>query len=902
MVTPLRNQYLNLKRQYPGVILFFRLGDFYETFDEDAKVVSAVCDIVLTSRPVGSDERVPLAGVPYHAVDGYVAKLISAGYRVAIAEQVGNQPLQGEKLVPRYVRRVVTPGTVVEPSLLLDKANNYLAAVVLAGQSTYGADALAVGVAYVDITTGEFAATELRAGPDTWRRATEELARLSPAELLYPVGEGRSIDRTGRQIGATAGPSQYEQPQTTENLLQGFPITPYAAWHFTEETAEQALLGHLGTASLEGFGVAGKPLAMRAAGGLLQYLQETQKEDIGQLAGLRCYDTSGFMTLDAATRRNLELVEGMRSGTTKGSLLGVLDATLTPMGGRLLRRRLNQPLLDVPSLECRLDVVNVWFDHASFRSELRQVLRGLGDLQRWTNRAVQGISQPRELLGIRRALARVEQVRRVVGHLQEADLVGNRTPSVSLDLCALDPCADVASLLQDAISEDAPGSLGAAGVIRPGFSVELDGIHLATRDARTWIANLENSERARTGIKSLKVGYNRVFGYYLEVTKTNSSLVPDDYIRKQTLVNAERYITPQLKEYESLVLNAEERILELEGQLYRQVLGQIAAAAPRLLVLADALAELDVAAGLADVAEANQYVRPTLSTGDVVDIKGGRHPVVERMLAGESFTPNDTSLSAERAIVVLTGPNMSGKSTYLRQVALVVLMAQIGSYVPADSAEIGVVDRIFTRIGASDEIARGQSTFMVEMVETANILHHATSRSLLVLDEIGRGTSTYDGLAIAWAVIEYIHNHPRLRAKTLFATHYHELTDLAERLPHVSNFNVAVAEQGDAVVFLHKIVPGGADRSYGVHVAQLAGLPKPVVDRAQEILGDLEASGAAGPRRSTAGPTLYQLSLFSREDPIVAEISALDVNALSPLDALNKLFELQQRARRDDSA
>ena len=466
----------------------------------------------------------------------------------------------------------------------------------------------------------------------------------------------------------------------------------------------------------------------------------------------------------------------------------------------------------------------------------------------------------------------------------------------------LDPCPDIASLLSAAIADDPPATLATSGVIRPGFSAELDGIHLATRDARTWIANLEAVERARTGVKSLKVGYNKVFGYYIEITQANAALVPADYIRKQTLVNAERYITPELKEYESLVLNAEERILELEGQLYRQLLGQIAAAAPRLLATANAIAELDTAAALAEVAEANRYVRPVLSDDLVIDIKGGRHPVVEKspsgLAEGAPFMPNDTYLSADDAIVILTGPNMSGKSTYLRQVAHIVLMAQIGSFVPAESARIGLVDRIFTRIGASDEIARGQSTFMVEMVETANILHHATNRSLLILDEIGRGTSTYDGLAIAWAVVEYIHNHPGLRAKTLFATHYHELTDLAERLPHVVNFNVAVAEQGDSVVFLHKIMPGGADRSYGVHVAQLAGLPRPVVSRAQEILADLEASGAAGPRRSVIDrPTVYQLPLFSVEDPVIVELRALDVNSLSPLAALNKLYELQQRVR-----
>ena len=654
---------------------------------------------------------------------------------------------------------------------------------------------------------------------------------------------------------------------------------------------------------------------MRAAGGLLQYLQETQKDGLAQITGLRTYSTAEFMTLDEATRRNLELTESIRGGTVQGSLLGVLDATLTPMGGREIRRRLSQPLLDVTELNRRLDALTAWHDDAPARTELRQILRGLGDLERWTNRCVQGIALPRDLVGIREALARVERIR-----VQEsgsgirrsgAQGSGSRRRRQASQQYAsrntqyathLDPCADIASLLAAAITDEPPATLANSGIIRPGFSAELDGIHLATRDAKSWIANLESVERARTGIKSLKVGYNKVFGYYIEVTTANAALVPADYIRKQTLVNAERYITPDLKEYESLVLNAEERILELEGQLFRQLLAQIAAAAPRLLATAAAIAELDVAAALAEVAEANRYVRPVLAddgvAGASIDIKGGRHPVVEKFLTGEPFTPNDTHLSPEQAIVILTGPNMAGKSTFLRQVAHIVLMAQIGSYVPADSARIGLVDRIFTRIGASDEIARGQSTFMVEMVEAANILHHATNRSLLILDEIGRGTSTYDGLAIAWAVVEYIHNHPGLRAKTLFATHYHELTDLAERLPHIVNFNVAVAEQGDAVVFLHKIAPGAADRSYGVHVAQLAGLPRPVIARTQEILGELEASGAAGPRRSALQQaTVFQLPLFSAEDPVIAELRLLDVNALSPLAALNKLYELQQRVK-----
>ena len=898
MATPMRSQYLALKKQYPDIILFFRLGDFYETFDDDARTVSDVCEVVLTSRPVGPGERVPLAGVPYHAVDTYVAKLINAGYKVAIAEQIGNEPPKGEKLVPRVVRRVVTPGTVVEPGLLSEKRNNYLAALVLDGERA--------GLAFADITTGEFATTQIEESggapgesgeqvasdrQGVFSRVLEELGRLAPAEVLYPCQDPRWV----RRDGAAGGRAAVDGSEIPPTLSSAYHVTPYGVWRFEQETARNALTEHFEVASLSGYGCDGKPLAVRAAGALIQYLQETQRDRLAQLTGLRTYSMSEFMTLDEATRRNLELTETMRGGTTRGSLLGVLDATLTPMGGRLLRRWLNEPLLNVGALNRRLDAVTVWYGDAVRRAEIRQVLHGVGDLERWTNRAVQGISLPRELVGIREALSQVKDIRDLVEKMQSSGASG--AGSLESVLQRMDVCTDLADLLNQAIADEPPATFNTSGVIRPGFSAELDGIHLATRDAKVWIANLEGAERNRTGIKSLKVGYNKVFGYYIEVTQANAALVPSDYIRKQTLVNAERYITPDLKEYEALVLNAEERVLELEGQLYRELLLRIAAASRRLLGTANALAVLDVTVGLAEVAEVNRYVRPDLADDAVIDIRGGRHPVVERMLSGEQFTPNDVDLSPEQMIMVLTGPNMSGKSTFIRQVATIVLLAQIGSYVPAVEAHIGLVDRIFTRIGASDEIARGQSTFMVEMVEAANILHHATSRSLLILDEIGRGTSTYDGLAIAWAVVEYIHNHPRLRAKTLFATHYHELTDLAERLPHVFNCNVAVAEQGDSVVFLHRIVPGAADRSYGVHVAQMAGLPRAVITRAGEILRDLEASGAAGPRRSAAPPAIHQLTLFSAEDPIIADLKALDVNALSPLEALNKLYEMQQRAK-----
>jgi len=859
---------LTIKKQYPDAILFFRLGDFYETFDEDAKIVAQVCDIVLTSRPVGKNQRVPLAGVPYHSAETYIAKLINAGYKVAIVEQVGNKPPPGKKIVERVVRRVVTPGTVVEPGLLEEKRNNYLAALALDGSGERA------GVAYVDITTGEFATTQL-AGREINQRLAEELSRLQPAELLVAEGQERSNGLSLPSLSC--------------------PVTPLPPWRFDPDTARQALLDHFGVASLAGYGCEGLPLAATAAGVIVQYLQQTQKDALAQLGNLRTYSTDEYMMLDESTRRNLELTETIRTGSVRGSLLGVLDQTLTPMGGRLLRRWLGQPLLDVARLNQRLDAVEALFQDTPRRMALRKMLRGLGDLERWTNRVVQRIAQPRDLVGIRNALTRIRHIREETADWQPAT-------SLRAILDRVDPCEDVLQLLEQAIADEPPATLGTPGVIRPGFSAELDGIQSAEREAKQWVANLERSERARTGIKNLKVGYNKVFGYYLEVTKANVDLVPPEYIRKQTLVNAERYITPELKEYEALILNAEERQLELEGQIYRQVLEQVAAAARRLLETAAALAELDVYTSLAEVAVTNRYVRPELHDGYELEIIAGRHPVVELSMREEPFVPNDLYLTPEEAIVVLTGPNMSGKSTSLRQVALIVLMAQIGSFVPADRARIGVVDRIFTRIGASDEIAAGRSTFMVEMVETANILNHATERSLLILDEIGRGTSTYDGLSIAWAVVEYLHNHPRLRAKTLFATHYHELTELAERLPHVVNYNVAVAEEGDQVVFLHKIVPGAADRSYGIHVAQLAGLPRLVIHRAEEILTDLEAEGTKAARagavvRPPRGPR--QLSLFASLHPVVKALREMDVASMTPLEAINTLFELQKRAQEE---
>jgi len=870
--TPVRKQYLRIKAQHPDAIVFFRLGDFYETFDEDAELAARELDLVLTSRPVSKNQRVPMAGVPHHAVKGYIARLIDKGYRVAIAEQVGE--VTGRGLVDREVTRVVTPGTVVEPELLDEKKSNYLAAYVTENDRA--------GLAYVDITTGEFAATQLGS-----EDLLQELARLQPRECIVPAwedGAATSDDMNDRLISAETH------------------VTKLPAYRFELGAARQALLDHFAVATLDGFGCAGKPLAVRAAGAIIHYLGETQKGAQRQVTGLATYAISHFMTLDAVTRRNLELTETIRERLVQGSLLGVLDLTLTPMGGRLLRSRLAQPLLDREKLEDRLDKVQAFYDDTIRRGKTRKILKRMPDLERLTNRVMSGIARPRDLVGIRSALEAVPELTAVLRESTSGDVLLEGTVSVQHDprladlLDSLDPQREVADLIAAAIVDEPPANLSDGGVIRPGFSTELDSVATAARDAKAWIADLEREERERTGIKNLKVGYNKVFGYYIEVTKSNLGAVPDNYIRKQTLVNAERFITPELKEAETLILKAEERQMDIERRLFQDVCQQVGARAWVLLRTARVLARIDVAAALAEVAVRNRYVRPEFSDEDTLEIVAGRHPVVERMLGNDSFTPNDLELDDHRRILVITGPNMAGKSVYLRQNALIVLMAQIGSFVPADRVRMSIVDRIFTRIGAQDEVASGQSTFMVEMVETANILNHATPRSLIILDEIGRGTSTYDGLSIAWAVVEYLHNHPERRARTLFATHYHELTEMAERLPAVANCNLDVLEEGDKVVFLHKVVPGGADRSYGIHVAQLAGVPRPVIHRAEELLTQLE-SGEFRPGMELEQP--YQPVLFAQEHPIIEKLNALDISTMTPLEAINKLYELQKQAQAD---
>ena len=860
MTTPVRRQYLGMKRQYQDEILLFRMGDFYETFDDDARLISRELEIALTSREFGRGQRVPLAGIPYHALESYLARLIKKGYKVAICEQTSD-PAKSKGIVDREVVRVVTPGTIIEDSLLDRKANNYLAALVVEGESA--------GLAHVDITTSEFATSQFALA-----RLPVELARLTPSELL--VGEGQ------------------EEFAAVED---GAAVTPISTEAFHPEWARESLLEHFGAASLEGFGCERLPLAARAAGAVIDYLAQTQRGAVSQIVSLYTYSTEEYMALDRQTRRNLELFEGGRWGAASASLFSVLDATKTSMGGRLLRAWVGQPLLDLDRLAQRQDAV-AWFHRSALRRErIAGMLEDVSDMERLLNRARGFNATPRDLVSLAASLEAAPEIKAVLGEDDDAEQVEWLASRIGVD-------SDAAALVRRALADDPPTSVGDGKVIREGFSPDLDEVRSASRDAQGYIAGLEARERKRTGIRSLKVGYNRVFGYYIEVSNPNLSQVPAEFIRRQTLVGGERFITPEMKEYESLILNAQDRISELEGALFRQVCQQVADEAAAIMRTADAIAHVDAFASLAETASRHGYARPTLNGDDAIVIKQGRHPVVERMLPAGDFVANDVALSSGgEQLIVLTGPNMAGKSTYIRQVAIITLMAQIGSFVPADAATIGICDRIFTRVGLQDDLAMGQSTFMIEMVETAAILNHATPRSLIVLDEIGRGTSTYDGLAIARAVAEYAHNHPRLGCKTLFATHYHEMTELAETLPRARNYNVAVSESRGVVAFLRRIEPGRADKSYGVHVARLAGLPPGVINRAWEILGELESAAAAakaprGRRRGGGGAPPAQMPLLGLSSPVLDELAALDVAAMTPMDAINKLYELQERAQR----
>ncbi len=850
-ITPIRQQYLDIKKKYPGTIVFFRLGDFYETFDEDAEITSRELDIVLTSRGAHKGKRIPMAGIPYHAVENYLSRLIEKGYHVAICEQLGDQPTKG--IFPRDVVRVITPGTIFEPALLKTDHNNFLSAITLESNRA--------GIAYVDISTGEFQATEIDSeNPISELKA--EIARINPTEILLP----ESFD---------FGESTYKN------------LTRLPDWRFETGRCIDVIKRLMEVSTLDGFGLQGKSLAIQAAAVILQYLQETHSSALKLLTSITSYSTSEFMTLDSATRRNLELTETIRKNEVQGSLLSVMDKTISPMGHRLVRQWVSKPLLNLKQIIGRQQTVAFFVANGVTRIGFREQLRNFGDMERLANRIASGNAIPRDLVALRDITEKLPKIRRVLP---------DDEPSIASLLQKFDFGTEIHTILVKSIADEPPATLQNTGVIRNGYSEELDNTIDMSRHAREWISNLEALERERTGIKSLKVGFNKVFGYYIEITHSNTQQAPADYIRKQTLVNAERYITPEMKEYEALVLNAEERIREIEGRLFKEICATLQPLVPALLITAQCIAELDTLAGFAEIAALSNYIQPELTEDYSLAIEEGRHPVVETTLNQERFVPNDYTLEENEIIRIITGPNMSGKSTFMRQVALIVLMAQTGSFVPAKMARIGLVDRIFTRIGAQDEIHAGQSTFMVEMIEAANILNHATSRSLIILDEIGRGTSTYDGLSIAWSVVEYIHNHPRLRSRTLFATHYHELTKLSEMLPGVRNFNVAVTETGNQVVFLHKIVPGGADRSYGIHVAQLAGIPRPVISRASEILHQLEQSSGSAVRIEAS--EVQQMGLFPETNPLLEELGKIDLNTLSPIEALNFLYEWQQKFKK----
>ena len=863
-LTPVRRQYLTIKHSYPDAILLFRMGDFYECFDEDAHQLAEALEIALTSRSMGKDTRIPMAGVPAVSLDANLARLIKQGHKVAICEQLSD-PAAAKGIVERGVVRVVTPGTVLESALLDQSANNYLAAVCIQeGQA---------GLAYVDVTTGEFATAQIPVG-----QLTLELARLQPAEILMPPDEELS-DFVGA-IGA----------ETT--------LTTLDAGAFNADLARRGLLDYYNVLSLEAYGleshgVGSRPLAVRAAGAVIDYLRYTWQGERPPLAPPSAYHTDAYMTLDPQTRRNLELFAAGRWDSRDWSLLAALDGTRTAMGARLLRRWLAQPLLNLEQLERRLNAVAFFVDNPFQRDAAAVALSQISDLERILTRIQTQTAPPRDLLALRHSLTAAEEL--------GAALAGDGADGMEWLAGELRPLPDVAGLIDRAIAPEPSAQPGDGGVIREGFSTELDRIRTLVRDTRGFIIELEARERARTGIRSLKVGFNQVFGYYIEVSHANLDAVPDDYQRRQTLTNGERYVTPELKEYESQALDARERLEELERALYRQVCRQVADHSESISRLAAAVARADVFAGLAGIAVRHGYVRPILNAGNAISIAGGRHPVVERVIGAGGFVANDAALDSDDAqIMLITGPNMAGKSTFIRQVAIIVLMAQVGSFVPATAATIGLVDRIFTRVGLQDDLATGQSTFMVEMVETAAILNQATWRSLVILDEIGRGTSTYDGLSIARAVVEHLHNNPQVSCKTLFATHYHELTELAATLPGVRNYRVAVSEEDGRIAFLHRIVPGGADRSYGVHVAMLAGMPPSVVNRAQELLTDLEQGEGVGrgkKRRAASSPQLT-LPLFAPENDGVSDaLRQLDIANLTPLEAINKLYELQERAR-----
>ncbi|MEX0761039.1 MAG: DNA mismatch repair protein MutS [Dehalococcoidia bacterium] len=854
-LSPGRRQYLHFKQQYPDALLLFRMGDFYETFDEDARTMARVLDIALTARDVGGGVKAPLAGIPHHSLEGYLGRLVKEGLKIAVCEQTSD-PAASKGIVDRAVVRIVTPGTVLEPGLLEQDRNNYLVAVVTSEASA--------GLAYVDVTTSDFVTSEINLS-----ELRDEIDRLNPAEVLADAGAKDAL---------------------TEAESYGLALRDLDQSRLDAELAEDALKRHFGASTLEAYGCSDKPLAVVAASAVIEFLRDTQLGVVPQITSFRTLSADSFMRLDRRALRDLEVFEPVGGRTGAPTLLSAVDRTRTPMGSRLLRSWLARPLMDLAALQARQDFIQWFADNAVARGEVREALRKIPDLERLTNRTRTFSASPRDVAALARGLSQVPVIEEV---LTSGATETQPSPSINLKRCD-----EVIALAAAAIADDPPMMVGDGNAIRQGFNDELDELRSLSGEARSHIAAIESDARESTGIKSLKVGYNKVFGYFIEVSRTNLERVPPEFERRQTLVNGERFITPALKELEAKILNARDRISEVERALFRRVCGDISAHSENIMASARAIAELDALCGLAEAAAEGGWIRPALNDTDAIRIRDGRHPVVEAALGAGRFVPNDLDLSsAGQQILIITGPNMSGKSTYIRQAAVLTLLAQTGSFIPAGSAEIGLVDRIFTRAGLSDDIAGGQSTFMVEMVETAAILNQATSRSLAILDEIGRGTSTYDGLAIARAVAEYLHNDKRLGCKTLFATHYHEMTALADALPRAANFKVAVSEDGNEVAFLHRIVPGGADRSYGVHVARLAGMPRPVVSRAWQLLDELEKGKPAEQRESGAG---VQIPLFGGTPPVVEDLLALDVADMTPLDAINALYRLQEKAREGD--
>ena len=870
--TPLMRQYAAIKKDHPTALLFFRLGDFYELFFEDAIVAARELQITLTSRNKERGVDIPMCGVPYHAAENYVAKLIRKGFKVAICEQV-EDPRLAKKLVRREVTRVVTPGTAADASLSSEE-NNFLAAVAQTGDRA--------GFAALDLSTGEFRATEF-AGEDAVRRIQEELAQLQPKEVLY--GSAAPL------FGGSAG--SRNAPGAPQRYSGEYAETPLDDWIFAPDHAIPLLENHFGVLSLEGFGLSGRPAAASAAGAILYYVRSTQRGKLDHVDRIGFYERQNCLVLDAVTVRNLELTEPLFAGADAGfTLFRSIDATVTPMGKRLLRSWLLRPSIDAAEIDLRLVAVEAQVKSTVAREELRRALDGVLDLERLLSRVTLETANPRDVLSLAASLAKIPAVRTALARIEAERLQHLHR--------GIDELADLRQKIESSIEPEPPISLNDGGVIARGVDPELDQLRDLSRHSKQFLAQIEQRERQRTGITSLKVKFNNVFGYYLEISKPNLHLAPADYERKQTLVNAERFTTGELKEYESKILDAQEKIVEIERRLFAELRSTIAGEARRIRQTALALAEVDVLAALAHIAALRNYCRPKIDDSPDIEIIQGRHPVIEQQeWAGgaERFVPNDLYLnSTTHAVLILTGPNMGGKSTYLRQVALVVILAQMGSFVPARSARLGIVDRVFTRIGASDNLARGRSTFMVEMTETAAILHTATPRSLVLLDEIGRGTATYDGLAIAWAAVEYIHAHTR--AKTLFATHYFELTELAEQLSGVKNFHVSVKETGGGIVFLRKVEPGAADRSYGIEVAKLAGLPNQVIERAREVLAEHESAEqqVTGHLSSGTEPRAAQLTIFTPlSQPVLDRLREVDFNRLTPLEALNLLAELKRQ-------